>query len=243
MHEQTSSTLVLLGALIAGSACADNLAAPTPELAVVVAADRQRSKPRATSSDIVPLPFFVRSDGGLPIGADTRGNTPIYDAIVGNPILTPDGLHVTWGQWGDVAGRLRVRCERSGSRIALHLSGLIPDGVYTIWNVVFEQPGFTGEFVVPGSIPANATGFGPVGSPTGERSGVRASKDGRARISVVTPGGPLGSAGEIGKCALTDEFEWHVVGLYHVDGQSYGSVRGPEGTRAEQFAFIFRRGS
>lgn len=37
-----------------------------------------------------------------------------------------------------------------------------------------------------------------------------------------------------------EEFEWHLVGLYHIDSKTYGPVRGPEGTHAEQFAFIFK---
>jgi hypothetical protein len=47
--------------------------------------------------------------------------------------------------------------------------------------------------------------------------------------------------GSIGACALTDEFEWHVVGAYHIDGQSHGPSLGPDGTAVEQFGFIFKR--
>lgn len=208
--------------------------APTPKMSV------SPPGPRARSSDLLALPFFVRAESGRPVDSDTPPATPLYEAILGNPVLAPSGEHVSWVQWNEARGRIQVRCTRQGTHTVLHLDGLIPLGVYTIWNVVFQEPGFTGEFVVPGSIPAHAIGFGPAGPPSGEQSRVRASPSGRADISIMTPGGELGSAGKIGHCALTDEFEWHVVGLYHIDGVVYGPVRGPDGTRAEHFAFVFR---
>ena len=59
-------------------------------------------------------------------------------------------------------------------------------------------------------------------------------------LSSVSPGQQLSMFGEIGHCGLTDEFEWHVVGTYHIDGKTYGPDLGPDGTVAEQFGFIFR---
>lgn len=191
------------------------------------------------NDDLVPLPFFVRDESGNPIDTSDPAE-PIHDAVLLEPLTAPDGHTLTWVEWSAVKGRVSVKCTRKGTHSVLHLTGLVPGGVYTVWNVTFEAPGFTGEFVVPGSIPANVVGFGPAGPSDGSRSAFRASASGRGSISTHTPAGPLGSVGEIGACALTDEFEWHVVGLYHADGRSYGPVRGPEGTRAEQFAFIFR---
>lgn len=225
------------------TACRESV---SPPLAVQAAEAKRgagatvhRAKP-TRSSDLVPLPFFVRDGSGERIEPGvTSPATLLHEAIVGNPVLAPDGDQVTWGEWSGVEGHISVKCVQKGTHAVLHLSGLIPRGVYTIWNVVFEAPGFTGEFDVPGSVPANVIGFGPSGSSDGSSSAFRASASGRASISTVTPPGDLGVAGDIGGCALTDEFEWHVVGLYHIDGETYGSERGPEGTRAEQFAFIF----
>lgn len=194
---------------------------------------------RARNRAIVALPFFVRDGAGDPVNPENP-EVLLHEAVLGQPITAPDGHQVTWGEWSAVKGRVFVKCTRSGTRSVLRLSGLIPRGKYTVWNVTFQPPGFTGEFIVPGSIPANVIGFGPAGPNDGRRSSFRASARGRARISTITPAGPLGSVGEIGACALTDEFEWHIVGLYHSDGETHGPVRGPEGTRAEQFAFIFR---
>ena len=60
-------------------------------------------------------------------------------------------------------------------------------------------------------------------------------------MSAITEAGPLSAMGSIGACAPTDQFEWHVVGAYHIDGQSHGAVLGPDGTAVEQFGFIFKR--
>jgi hypothetical protein len=48
--------------------------------------------------------------------------------------------------------------------------------------------------------------------------------------------------GEIGECALTDEFEYLVIGAYHMDGQTSGPGLGPAGTAVEQFAFSLKSG-
>lgn len=119
------------------------------------------------------------------------------------------------------------------------MSGLIPHGVYTVWNVLFEPPGFTGEFVEP-AFPANVVGIGPIGPRDGSRSAFLASASGEGSITAVTPPGELGTVGSIQACAL-EEVEWHVVGLYHSDGKTYGPERGPAGTHAEQFAFVFKQ--
>lgn len=197
-------------------------------------------RPSAFSDDLVNLPFFVRAENGDPIDPETTDpSTPLITDLGRAPVVAPDGHQVTWGEWSDVEGSVSVECLKRGTRVTLDLSGLIPHGVYTIWNVTFEPPGFTGEFEAP-AFPANVIGVGPVGPKDGSRSAFLASASGEGSLSVVTSPGELGTLGEIGACALTDEFEWHVVGLYHSDGKTHGPVRGPEGTHAEQFAFIFK---
>lgn len=193
------------------------------------------------SSALVPLPFFVRdAGGGLIDPASTDPATPLYEPRALQPVVAPDGHHVTWGLFASVEGRISVKCVRGGTHVVLHVSNLIPHGVYTTWNVTFGPSGFTGEFDSSGN-PVNLIGVGPGGPNDGSRSEFTASATGRASISTITPAGELGTLGSIGGCALTDEFEWHVVGLYHIDGQSHGTSLGPDGTMAEQFAFVFRR--
>lgn len=197
-------------------------------------------RPQASSSDAVALPFFVENEEGVRLDQveDPGPEVMLFDDIEGQPVMAPDDRQVSWGQWTDVSGSISVTCLEDGTRVSLELSGLVPNGVYTLWNVVFDENGFTGEFDAPG-LPSNVIAFGPSGPSDGSQSVFTASAAGAASITAVTPPGELGVMGEIGACALTDEFEWHVVGLYHIDGMTYGSTRGPEGTRAEQFAFIF----
>ena len=118
--------------------------------------------------------------------------------------------------------------------MTLHLSRLIPRGVYTIWNVVFKEPGFEPTF-------ANLIGLGALGVPSGTQNVFRASASGEGAVSAITEAGALSMKGSIGACAPNDEFEWHVVGAYHLDGQSHGASLGPDGTAVEQFGFIFKR--
>ncbi|WP_373516170.1 hypothetical protein, partial [Pricia sp.] len=136
-----------------------------------------------------------------------------------------------------MTGSISAECTGAGTKVTLDLQGLIPNGVYTVWNVTFKDPGFTGEFDSPG-LPSNVKAFGPITPNDGSQSGFTASESGEGSISATTPPGTLGTIGEIEACALTDELEWHVVGLYHSDGETHGPVRGPDGNPAEQFAFI-----
>lgn len=195
---------------------------------------------KANSDELVNLPFFVRAEDGSKINPETTdADMPLITDLGREPVVDPDGEQVTWGEWSDVSGSISVECREEGTYAKLDLKGLIPNGVYTVWNVTFEEPGFTGEFAAPG-LPANVKAFGPVGPSNGSRSMFLASASGEGSIISTTPPGPLGTVGEIGACALTEELEWHVVGLYHSDGKTYGPERGPEGTNAEQFAFIFK---
>jgi len=203
--------------------------------------DNEPERPTATSDELIPLPFFVRAENGDKIDPEeTDSDMPLITDLGREPVVDPDGEEVTWGEWSGVNGSIFVECIEDGTYARLDISGLIPHGVYTVWNVTFEAPGFTGEFEAP-ALPANVKAFGPAGPSDGSRSMFLASASGEGSIMFTTPPGPLGTQGEIGECALTDELEWHVVGLYHSDGKTYGSERGPAGTHAEQFAFIFKK--
>ena len=184
------------------------------------------------STELVNLPLFVEDANGQP---PTTPATLLFEVRKHNPILAPDGHQITLAEFNAVRGSVSVKCVKQGTHVTLHLSHLILQGVYTIWNGVFKAPGFEPTF-------ANLIGFGALGSSSGTQNSFRASASGNASISAITPAGSLSMVGAIGACALTDEFEWHVVGAYHLDGQSDGAQLGRDGTAVEQFAFIFKRG-
>lgn len=229
--------LLAVSALLTG-ACEQPTLAPllseTPAYAVQAAPIQ--------SSDIVAVPFFLADDTCEPFRLDGTMPMPgtlLFDARGCEPVTAPDGRHLTWSEFSTPTGRIAVKCIKQGTHVVLHLSGLIPHGVYTAWNVAFQDPGFTAEFDASLN-PLNLSGVGPLGPMDGSRSGFTASASGHASISAITKAGALGTFGEIGGCALTDEFEWHVVTLYHFDGRTHGPDLGPAGTMAEQSAFIFK---
>jgi hypothetical protein len=238
------STNVLLSvfltpALLLSAGCDERAEQPLEPVSVARAAQG----PPVRNSDILAVPFFVVDGSGNPIDpASTPAGTLLYDArayVANNemvPVTAPDGRIMTWGEFSSARGEVSAQCIPQGTHIVMHLRNLIPHGVYTVWNVTFDETGFS----LPHPLYLNDSwiGVGPSGPSDGSRNTFRASAAGTASISTITPAGPLGVFGSIGRCALTDEFEWHVAGLYHMDGLSHGSDLGPIGTMAEQFAFM-----
>jgi hypothetical protein len=216
--------LVALASVLA-TACDQSPVAPTTVAGTAPAAITART------SDIVHIPFFVQDAGGQ---APSAPSTPLFEARKRNPVLGPTGRQLTLAEFAAVEGTVSVQCVAGGTQVTLQLRNLIPNGVYTIWNVVFKAPGFDPSF-------ANLTGLGALGSGAGTQNVFKASATGDGALTATTVAGPLSMQGSIGGCALTDEFEWHVVGAYHIDGQSHGPSLGPDGSAVEQFGFIFKR--
>ena len=151
-----------------------------------------------------------------------------------SPIIAPDGHQVTFGEWTDVDMRVAVKRVRAGSHVVSNFSGLIPNGQFTAWILIFDAPGFDG------SILANLFSFGALGLPDGSESAFVASSSGEGQISAVLPPGPLSvihSRGFDG--CLTDEFEFHLAVAYHGDGLNHGPAPGPVCTWAVQRASAF----
>jgi hypothetical protein len=216
--------VLTIAALLTVSCGSTSPVAPDPAVAGTPTAS-------ARSNDVIHIPFFVRDAGGQ---APAASSTPLFEVRKHNAVVAPTGRQITMAEFAAVEGSAAVRCVARGTEVTLQLRNLIPNGVYTIWNVVFKAPGFDPTF-------ANMIGLGALGSPGGTQNVFRASGIGDASLSATTSAGPLSMQGSIGACALTDEFEWHVVGAYHIDGQSHGASLGPDGTAVEQFGFIFKR--
>jgi hypothetical protein len=173
----------------------------------------------------------IRDSNGAMVSETTPPETPLYEFRKGNPLLGPGGqCHITLGEFKQVAGSIAVKCTKAGTRVAIHMTGLIPHGVYTIW-IAKPDP------ANPAKPPEQ---FGALGSEDGATgNSITADGNGEAYISATNPGGKLSGAGTIGACWLQDEPMVQVAGVYHIDGQAHGATAGPDGTYAGQFAFVF----
>lgn len=163
--------------------------------------------------------FIEAEDGALDSPNDLILDLDRCDGVTPNPVYAPDGHQLTLGELKNVKGRIALRCGRNATHVDMRLSGLIPNGVYTIWLLTFEAPGFDPTF-------AHLIGEGSLGPPDGSRNSFVASASGRASLSVRQPAGALSEFGHVGPC-LFDEFEFHLVGVYHPDGMTYGPTPGP----------------
>lgn len=192
------------------------------------------NNPSARSNTVVPIPFFVmNAEGAMP-------NSPsdlLYEVRGANPVMKPDGSQITWGEFANISGEIYVECQEDGVEAYVEITGLIPNGVYTMWNVVFDAPGMD-----PTDPMLGLEGLGAAGIGDGSDNAFTATASGEGSIRLRSPGGPLSmvSNTDLANCPLTGNFEWHVVGAYHIDGQTYGPYLGPDGTAIEHFGFIFR---
>jgi hypothetical protein len=162
--------------------------------------------PSLTTDSVTRMPFFVHTVEGRP---PSDPGTPIYDVGTCRPVLAPDGHHVTLGEFDRASGSLSVAClPGGGTRIAVRMHGLIPRGVYSVWQVTFRDPGFEPTF-------ANMVGSGAVGPADGTGSVMVASPTGEATLSAVTPPGRLSKMGTMGDCLMTPPLDWLVLAAYH----------------------------
>ncbi len=185
----------------------------------------------AVNLEVMAIDSFLLDANG---DAPSDLHAPLYEARERNPVIAPDGHPVTLKQFNAVTGTAGVSCVETGTKVDLHLRGLIPNGVYTIANVTFKSPG-------SGPMLENMIGLGTLGTPDGAESTFQASPCGEGDISAITPAGSLSMLGSIGECVLGEAFEWQIMGVYHIDGHTYGPTLGPDGARVEQFAFVFKR--
>lgn len=184
---------------------------------------------KAAETDTITFIYSgVRDMEGNPISATTPPDTLLFHAANRQPILAPDGHQLTLEEYRMPEGLCSAICLRSGTHTAIQLSGLIPDGVYTIWVFAVRA---SGEVV----------GVGSLGARDGSENGFISYENGDGEIWATMPGGPLSITGMISPCWLTGEFEVRVVAAYHLDGETHGPAPGPSGSFFEHFGFTFRR--
>jgi hypothetical protein len=195
-----------------------------------------------------PVTLFVRGPGGSAITPASPLSTLLWDARFGKPALAPDGHQLTLGEWTKVQPRATAKCDADGTHVNIHVSGLIPKGVYTVWTLVFNGPFGAGGPPPQKPVPfGNLVGVGALGANDGSQNSFQASASGEGEINVVMPPGVFSSGGppflnshyNLEGCLL-DEVEFHFVGVYHFDGKTYGPEPGFQNGGAEQFGVMFK---
>jgi hypothetical protein len=190
--------------------------------------------PKALNNEVITVPFFVQNENGDMPSSDAD---LLYEFRLNNPVLDRDGNHLTWADFGTVSGTASVTCLEGGFEISMELTGLIPNGVYTFWNVTFNEGGMNTNMEM-----LNIRGIGCIGAIDGSENYFIASGDGTGSISAFTQSpADLSMIGDILSCPITDEIEFHIVGAYHLDSKTWGPNLGPDGTAVEQFGFIFKQ--
>ncbi|HEY3057248.1 MAG TPA: hypothetical protein VGK31_15080 [Thermoanaerobaculia bacterium] len=184
------------------------------------------------NNKIINVPLFVRDGAGKPLTAQSDPATPVYESRTLAPILAPDRHQLTLAEFNAPRGFVIARCGKKGTETVIRLTGLVPNGVYTMWLLTFRSPGFDPTF-------ANLIGLGAIGSRGGTQNVVQASPAGTAELTVTAKAGALSMFGNLTDCWVADEYEVHVVGAYHIDGVTHGATPGPDGSFVEQFGFIF----
>lgn len=194
--------------------------------------DQVIEPPNTENNEVITVPFFVQNENGEMPSSNTD---LVYEFRLNNPVLDREGNHMTWADFSTVNGTASVTCLEGGFEVSMELTGLVPNGVYTFWNVTFHDEGMDTNAEM-----LNIRGIGCIGANDGSENYFIASGDGTGYIRAFTQTpAELSMIGDILSCPITDEVEFHIVGAYHLDSKTWGANLGPEGTVVEQFGFIF----
>lgn len=132
-------------------------------------------------------------------------------------------------------GTVTAQCTAAGTTLHFDLSGLVPNGTYSVWMFLFEE---TRDAVTA----ADAAAAGALGSGAWRGHEFRADALGRAQLALRQPAGPLSAFGRVRGCLL-DEPQWRVVGAYHPRGVTAGTSRPAAGEAIEHFGVRWGRGN
>lgn len=167
----------------------------------------------------------------------TSLDAPVYNSFCApkpNAVTLPTGGPVLLGQWENVRGTVTMECVDGGTKVNVHVTGLIPGGVYSAWVILFG----------PGPAKPDGSNFiadGALGMPDGSQNHFVASPGGEGSLSVLHPPGPLSNQGggyTVSSCLLTEPNVGEVIlGLaYHIDGHTHGGHPGASADDGCSFA-------
>ena len=146
-------------------------------------------------------------------------HNPADPSAVG-PYPKGESMGMTLGQWLKSTGRGTYTYRDGEGRLDLRFSGLVPNGVYTMWNVfapVTPPKPFTGMLDLP------------LGASDGSESMFRADAEGKAVFThSFKPG-----------LQFSDVWTNNLLGIcYHRDGKIHGGSPGPFGLYSHVPLFV-----
>jgi hypothetical protein len=131
--------------------------------------------------------------------------------------------HLTLDDFDDVGGTGHIERVAGGTRLTLDITGLIPNGVYTVWSDLYVAPGLTPDF-------ANSIALGSFGATDGSENTFVAGADGTAQFEGIQPAGPMSIFGDAPAYVLDPPVsEYYAFLAYHINGQTYGGEPAPGG--------------
>lgn len=152
--------------------------------------------------------------------AEAVPHNPFDPAALG-PHPKGQPLGMTLGEWLRHAGTCKYRYEEGVGHLELELTGLVPNGVYTIWHAFIA---------LPPTEPFSGTLDLPLGARDGSESVFTADAKGNASfVHSFTPG-----------LEMSDVWTTSMVAInYHSDGKTYQAYPGEFGLNAHIPLFAF----
>ena len=149
-----------------------------------------------------------------------------------NPILAPDGHHIIYSEWQQAQGEALVSCSGKTTNFDIHFTGLIPNGVYTVWVIPLgaDKSSWNTDDIL---------GTGALGDPTGNQNTIIATAQGEGGLIESMTSGDLSTFGALTTCVLTSDKGMVLILDYHIDGKTYGATSGPDHTEVGHVIFVF----
>lgn len=179
--------------------------------------------------------FIEREPGSGQVYRVTKGDNdmsaPLYKAAVEvkhdpfdekaiGPHPKGEALGFTLGQWLKHKGTGTYTYENGEGTLELSFSGLVPNGVYTMWHAFMALPPTT---------PFSGTLDLPLGARDGSESVFRADAKGNAEfVHSFKPGLEMSDVWTTSMLAIN----------YHSDGKTYGGLPGKFGLNAHVPLFV-----
>ncbi len=168
------------------------------------------------------------ADGDMPVDdAELVYARNVFEEPIGElyPIEAPDGHHLTLGEWRQAKGTATASCDGEITKYSLSFSGLIPNGVYTVWHLLLDKRKESDQSV---SIENELVGMGALGGGNGEFNNIIASPTGEGQLTVEVAPGPMSLIGDHPACSITSLPGFFMVLNYHIDDKTHGIRPGPD---------------